>query len=239
MARMNFPETAMSWHTNLLERVRFGGRVTIEPWQRALHLRRGEIVGVLEPGSFRVWSSGTAIRRVDTRAWVVIVPIQEIPTADSVTLKVSAVGRARIVDPLAAVLEQQDLDGALHVAIQQAVREVVGAATVDQVVSERTALGASLASAIRGIDGIGVELTDVEIRDVVLPADLKRAQAQVLLARAEGQAALERARGETAALRALVNAARLTADNPALYQLRVLQELGNSDGHTVVISQPG
>jgi regulator of protease activity HflC (stomatin/prohibitin superfamily) len=236
---MKFPEPAMSWYPNQLERVRVGGRVTIEPWQRALHLRRGEVIGVLGPGSFRVWSSGTSIRRIDTRAWVVIVPIQEIPTADSVTVKVSAVGRARIVDPAAAVLQQQDLNGALHVAIQQAVREVVGASTVDQVVSERAALCPPLAVAIRGIDEIGVELTDIELRDVVLPADLKRAQAQVLLARAEGQAALERARGETAALRALANAARLTADNPALYQLRVLQELGHSEGHSVVISPSG
>ena len=101
--------------------------------------------------------------------------------------------------------------------------------------SSRAQLAGPLAEALPDLQATGVELADLELRDVVLPADLKKAQAQVLLARAEGEAALERARGETAALRALANAARLTADNPALYQLRVLQQLAASAGHTVVI----
>lgn len=53
-----------------------------------------------------------------------------------------------------------------------------------------------------------------------------------------GLAALERARGETAALRSLANAARMAADNPTLVQLRLLQQLDNSAGHTVVIGTP-
>ena len=58
---------------------------------------------------------------------------------------------------------------------------------------------------------------------------------EVLVARAHGIAALERARGETAALRNLANAARMAADNPALIQLRLLQQLEASTGHTVVL----
>ena len=81
-------------------------------------------------------------------------------------------------------------------------------------------------------------LEQLELKDIVLPADLKRAQAQVLMARAEGLAALERARGETAALRNLADAARLCAGNPALLQLRLLQQLATGPGHTVVIGNP-
>ena len=72
----------------------------------------------------------------------------------------------------------------------------------------------------------------------LVPADLKRAQAQVLIARADGLAALERARGETAALRNLANAARLLSDNPVLLQLRLFQQLSSTSGHTVVIGAP-
>lgn len=89
---------------------------------------------------------------------------------------------------------------------------------------------------MRGVAELGLVLDQLELKDVVLPADLKRAQAQVLVARAEGQAALERARGETAALRNLANAARLCADNPALLQLRLVQQLETSSGHTVVMA---
>jgi regulator of protease activity HflC (stomatin/prohibitin superfamily) len=70
---------------------------------------------------------------------------------------------------------------------------------------------------------IGVKLLSVEIRDLMLPGDLKRIFAQEVQARKEGLAALERARGERAALRSLANAARLVQDNPALLQLRLLQ----------------
>jgi regulator of protease activity HflC (stomatin/prohibitin superfamily) len=221
---------------NRLERITPGRRITVQPWERALLVRGGMLVTVLDPGTHRVWTRNTAIRRVDTRHWIVVVPAQEVATADGVSVKVSAVGRARIVDPATAVLVNQNASGAVHVAIQQSVRQVAGTATVDELVSERVAIAAKLQAAV-DVDGTGIELSALELRDVVLPADLKRAQAQVLLARAEGHAALERARGETAALRALANAARLAADNPALYQLRLLQHIGNSSGHTLVVSQ--
>ena len=85
---------------------------------------------------------------------------------------------------------------------------------------------------------IGVELLDVDIRDVMLPGELKRAFAAVIAARKEGEAALERARGETAALRSLANAGRMLDDNPGLLQLRILQEVGQSSGNTIVFGAP-
>jgi len=69
----------------------------------------------------------------------------------------------------------------------------------------------------------------------MVPAELRRAAAEVAAARAEGQAALERARGEVAATRALANAARMVADQPALLQLRTLQAI-EAGGATVVLS---
>jgi regulator of protease activity HflC (stomatin/prohibitin superfamily) len=72
---------------------------------------------------------------------------------------------------------------------------------------------------------------------VIFPAEIKKAQAEVVVARAQGLAALERARGETAALRNLANAAALLKDNPALLQLRLVQQLAATAGHTVVFGQ--
>jgi hypothetical protein len=83
-----------------------------------------------------------------------------------------------------------------------------------------------------------VELLEVEVRDVMLPAELKRSFAAVLVARKDGEAALERARAETAALRSLANAGRTVSDNPGLLQLRILQEIGGTSGNTVVFGAP-
>jgi hypothetical protein len=60
----------------------------------------------------------------------------------------------------------------------------------------------------------------------------------VIAARKAGEAALERARAETAALRALANAGRMLDDSPGVLQLRILQEIGDSSGNTIVFGAP-
>ena len=77
----------------------------------------------------------------------------------------------------------------------------------------------------------------------MLPAEVRKAAAEVAITRSQGLAALERARAEVAATRALVNAAKVCADNPALLQLRMLQAI-EAGGATVVLNgssgpQPG
>jgi len=215
--------------------IRWGARVTVQGWQQALLFRDGQLLARLGPGSRRIWRTRCLVRTVDLRPQVIGVPTQEIPTADGVTVKVTAMAVATIVDAEAYVNAAQDPTASLYLAVQVALREVIGAATVDQLIESRSELPEQLQAALRGVAELGVAVDRVEVKDVVLPAELKRARAQVLLARSEGQAALERARGESAALRSLVNAARLTAEHPTLYQLRLLQQLAGSTGHTVVI----
>ena len=88
---------------------------------------------------------------------------------------------------------------------------------------------------------IGINVLAVEVKDVMFPADLKRAFADVLKAKQEGQAALERARGESASLRNLANAARVLEGNPALMNLRLMQSLSAAQnaGNTLVLGLPG
>ena len=207
-------------------------------WERALLFRNGAVVRTLDPGAYRLWASGWSLRRVDVRPWILQVPTQEVPTSDGVTVKVTAAGRVRVVDPVTYVTASQDPLGALYLAVQVALRELVAAASVEDLLAARGDIGLQLLASTRGVEELGLAIEQLELKDIVLPADLKRAQAQVLIARAEGLAALERARGETAALRNLANAARLCADNPALLQLRLLQQLSTGPSHTVVIGSP-
>ena len=86
---------------------------------------------------------------------------------------------------------------------------------------------------------LGLTLRAIAVRDFIVPGELKRAVADIVSARLAGQAALERARGETAALRNLANAARQVADNPALLQLRLLQQIEASTGNTFVVGTDG
>jgi regulator of protease activity HflC (stomatin/prohibitin superfamily) len=215
-----------------------GRRVTVNQWEQAILFRHGRLGAVLEPGPHRRWRSGFTLRSVDMRPWVVFVPTQEIPTADGATVKVTVAGQARVTDATTYVSAARDSDQALYLAVQVALRELIAATTVDDLLTGRGDIGARLVGGVRGLDALGIAVDQLELKDIILPAELKKAQTEVLVARAHGVAALERARGETAALRNLANAARMAADNPALIQLRLLQQLEASTGHTVVIGAP-
>ena len=148
----------------------------------------------------------------------------------------------QMIDPAKAVHEIQHWQGELYNSAQLALRTVISGFAVEALLTQRAAIGAQLLALVQP-DGakIGINVLAVEVKDVIFPADLKRAFAETLKAKQEGQAALERARGETAALRNLANAARVLDGNPALMNLRLVQSLTavQSAGHTLVFGMPG
>lgn len=224
-------------HPQAMSPISRGRPFILAEWERGVLFQYGRIVTVLDPGRHRRWGGDFMVRRVDVRPWIVQVPTQEVPTADGLTVKVTIVGKARVVDPVAFVTASQDANAALYLNAQIATREVISSTTVEQLVAARHELGDSLTAAVRGLEELGLELERLELKDVIFSAELKKALAEVVVARAQGLAALERARGETAALRNLANAAGLLRDNPALLQLRLVQQLAATSGHTVVIGQ--
>ena len=215
-----------------------GRRVRVNQWEEGLLFRHGRLETVLGPGPHRRWASGFTLRAVDMRPWVVLVPAQEVPTSDGVSVKVTVAGQARVTDATTYVTATRDAEEALYLAVQVALRELVTTTTVEDLLTNRGDLGGRLVAGVHGLEALGLALDQLEVKDIILPGEFKRAQTEVLVARAQGTAALERARGETAALRALANAARMAADSPALMQLRLLQQLEASSGHTVVIGIP-
>ena len=218
--------------------LRRGRRITVNHWEQGLLFRHGRLDRVLGPGAHRRWLKGFTLRAVDMRPWVVVVPTQEVPTADGTTVKVTVAGQARVTDASTYVTAARDTEQALYLAVQIALRELAATTTIDDLLTGRGDMGGRLLTGVRGLDALGVAVETLEMKDIILPGELKRAQGEVLVARAQGAAALERARGETAALRGLANAARMATDNPALVQLRLLQQLEASTGHTVVIGAP-
>lgn len=215
---------------------RFGRANTVQPWQRAVVVRNGKL-STLDAGTYRFYSRRVTIQCVDLRPFVVTAPMQETSTADGISVKVTLSGVARIADPLTYVTAQQDAIAQLYLSMQVAVRSVIASLTTDEIIATRRDLADLIARDVTGVEATGMVVDRLVVKDIVLPAEVKRAQAQVLLARSEGQAALERARGETAALRSLANAARLVSDQPALLSLRWMQTIGAGSGNTVVLGR--
>jgi regulator of protease activity HflC (stomatin/prohibitin superfamily) len=213
---------------------------TVHEYQRGLHYRQGRFVGLLDPGTHVALRPFTEIQVMDGRPTSITVPGQEILTADGVALRVSLTARYVVGDPVAAVSNDQSYVSALYAALHAGLREALAGRTADEALAARAELGPAVGEAVASeLARLGIELLGVDVRDVMVPSELKRAFAGIVAARREGEAALERARGETAALRSLANAGRMIEDNPGLLQLRILQQLGGSSGNTIMLGVPG
>ena len=201
----------------------------------------GKFVEVLVPGRHIRWGRNFTVELSDTRKATLAVASQEVLTVDNIGVKLTLVVTYQVADPVKAAHDTQSWHTDLYTAAQLALRGVVGAVAAEALLTQRLDLAPQLLARVQpDAAKVGLAVHAVEVKDVMLPADLKRAFADTLKAKQEGQAALERARGESAALRNLANAARVLDGNPALMNLRVLQSLAGAQaaGSTLVLGMP-
>jgi regulator of protease activity HflC (stomatin/prohibitin superfamily) len=206
-----------------------------------LFYRHGKFIDVLRPGRHVRWGRNLTLDPQDTRKAFLAVAGQEVLTSDNIGVKLSLHVAYQVTDPVKAAHDTQSWQGDLYNAAQLALRSVVSGVAAEALLTQRLDLAPQLlARVLPEAAKIGLTVHAVEVKDVMLPADLKRAFGDVLKAKQEGQAALERARGESASLRNLANAARVLEGNPALMNLRVLQSLATAQnaGNTLVLGMP-
>ena len=214
--------------------------VVVHDYERGLRYSRGRLRGLLDPGAYVSLRPLSEIQVFDMRPTSVTIDGQDVLTADGVNLRISLIARYLVGDPAAAVGGDQDYRRALYVTLHLALREALAGRAAEEILSARAQLGPTIKERSAGqLARLGVELLSVDVRDLMLPGELKRAFAGVVAARKEGEIALERARGETAALRGLANAGRLVTDNPGLLSLRVVQELSSRSGNSIVLGLDG
>jgi regulator of protease activity HflC (stomatin/prohibitin superfamily) len=201
-------------------------KITVHPGTQLVEYVRGTFTRVLAPGEYtRPWKASYQL--VNLREQVSTIAPQEVPTSDGLAVRVSAaiiwsVGDARRYLEVAA----QPFDAvylAVQVALRDALTDVEAEAAIPQL---RAVVPEALVAAARTAGAaVGIDVRDVVVKDVLLPAELRSAQAALVTARTRGLAELEKARSETAALRSLANAAKLLDEHPALAQLRLVQAL--------------
>jgi regulator of protease activity HflC (stomatin/prohibitin superfamily) len=217
----------------------FVKKETVYQYEQALLFRRGVFKKLLSPGQYRFLPAFSNVQKVDVRLRTISIPSQEVLSSDNVTLKVTLAAQYSVSDPAVAITKVERFQDAFYMTLQLALRELVGAAPIDEVIAKRTEIGKKVFEQTEGkAKELGLTLKVVDVKDIMFPGDLKKIFAQVVKAQKEGLAALEKARGETAALRNLANAAKVLEGNPVLMQLRVLQSLEGGSGNTVVMGFP-
>ncbi|MBI2267679.1 MAG: slipin family protein [Armatimonadetes bacterium] len=213
--------------------------ITIFEHERGLKYHKGRFVKILGPGRYRIFTPVTTVSRIDVRTRFVSIAGQEVLSSDGITLKVSLAAQYDIADPHVAVNKVENYQQAFYLLLQLALREIIGQAKIDEVLEKRNVFSAMLKELVsQKVEELGLKLLAVDVKDIMFPGDLKKIFSQVVKAQKEGIAAIEKARSETAALRNLANAAKMMEDNPALMQVRLLQQLGESSGNTLVLGVP-
>src|SRR5205823_14768917 len=77
----------------------------VQEYERGVIFRLGRLVGARGPGLILLIPGVERMRKVDLRIVTLEVPAQEAITRDNVTVKVTAVGHPRVVDPQEAVVK--------------------------------------------------------------------------------------------------------------------------------------
>lgn len=208
-------------------------------YEKGLRFLKGKFHSLLEPGKYTFYRFNNSVTRIDMRKMTVSVPGQEILTSDNICIKITAGAIFEVCDPFRAVNTVDNYLTYLYSLIHMNCRSIIGALTADELMSKRADIAEKLlqTTSPAALEA-GIKLVDARIRDITFPGELKGVFAKVVAAQKEGQALLERARGESAALRSLANSSKLLDENPNLMQLRLIQALGQSSGHTVVLGGP-
>lgn len=217
---------------------RYVSRIVIYEFQKGLLYKKGAFVKLLGAGRYRFLKPGTDIQVVDIRRQMVALPGQEILTKDNISLKLSLCGFIEVTDPVKARHQSTNYLSEFYTVAQLALRDIVSAFTIDELLEKKGEIDAQLlAKSAEKAAGLGITISALSVRDIMLPANLKKAFAGILEAKKEAQKQLEKARGEQAVLRNLANSSSMLDGNPMLLQARIIQSL-SSGNNTVIFNAP-
>ncbi len=201
--------------------------VIVPEYQRVVFFRFGRVISEARgPGLIFKFPIMDRVVKVNLRVEVVDIPSQAVITKDNVTIQVDAVVYFQVIEPIRAVIGVDNFRFASQRIAMTSLRSIIGRYELDSLLEHREDINSELRATIaRHTTEWGVDVRQVEIRDITLPPELLRAMAKQAEAERERRAKIIAATGELQASKELSEAAdRLTA-SPGALQLRTLQTL--------------
>ena len=214
----------------------------INQYERGIKFTFGKYTGMMEPGWRLVFPIIQGYRKVDIRTKAVDVPDQEAITKDNVSTRISAVIYYKVVDSSKAVLEVEDFFFAVHQLAQTTMRNVVGEVELNDLLANRDKIAQRIRDIVAETTGNwGLEVASVELKDIILPEDMKRTMAKQAEAEREKKATIINSEGEVIAAGNLAKAAKTMANSPGALHLRTLNsinDISSDQSNTVVFVTP-
>jgi regulator of protease activity HflC (stomatin/prohibitin superfamily) len=220
----------------------FGSVRVLRQYERAVAFFLGRYTATLGPGLVFLPLGFYHMKRVSLRIVALDVPAQDVITRDNISVKVNAVLYFRVVDPALAIMEIQDYLYATGQLAQTTLLSVLGQVELDELLADRRKVNELLKQILdERTDFWGIEVSAVEIKDVLLPEGMRRAIARQAEAERERRAKVINAQGELQASETLAQAARVLQSQPASIQLRYLQtvtEIAAENNSTTIFPIP-
>jgi regulator of protease activity HflC (stomatin/prohibitin superfamily) len=214
----------------------------IRAYEQGVVLRLGVFKGLKGPGLRFIIPFVDELLRVDQRVITMDIPPQDIITRDNVSIKVNAVLYFRVVEPARSVLAVENNIYATSQIAQTTLRSVCGQAELDEMLSEREAINHKIQEIIDNhTDPWGIKVSLVEIKDIDLPQEMRRAMARQAEAERERRAKIIQAEGEYQASEKLTAAATVMSKEPISVQLRYLEtlkQISAENSSTVLFPMP-
>ncbi|MDD4628598.1 MAG: slipin family protein [Candidatus Peribacteraceae bacterium] len=214
----------------------------INQYERGVVFTMGKFSRIWQPGWKILIPVFQKLVRVDVRVKAVDVPDQEAITKDNIPLRINAVIYYRVADAAKAIIEVEDYFNAVSQLAQTTMRNAVGEVKLDQLLTQKKEVSEGIKQVVdRVSDEWGVDVQSVELKDIVLPDNLKRTIAKVAEAERERQAVIISSEGELAASQNVAKAAETLSGSPGALHLRTLQsinDLSSDESNTTVWMVP-
>lgn len=214
----------------------------VNQYERGIQFMLGRYQKTKEPGWRIVLPVIQSMTKVDIRTKTVDVPEQEAITKDNIPIGINAVIYYKVTHAEKAVLEVENFYYAIMQLAQVTMRNMIGQYTLDETLKSREEVSTKIQEIVdKATETWGIQVVNLDLKDIVIPQDLKRTIAKAAEAERERQAVVIAAEGEVMAAANVSKAARMLAEAPGALHLRTLQtinDLSSDQSNTVVWMVP-
>jgi len=214
----------------------------INQYERGVLFTMGKYIETKIPGWRVVIPIFQMMKKVDMRVKAVDVPNQEAITKDNVSCQINAVIYYKVIDAAKAIIEVENFYYAVSQLAQTTMRNVAGEVDLDQLLSQRDQISDRIKEIVDKLtDPWGIKVDSVDLKDIVLPEEMKRTMAKQAEAEREKRAVIIKAEGEVIAAENLAKAGDILSKASGALHLRTLNSLNDissDQSNTVVFAVP-
>jgi regulator of protease activity HflC (stomatin/prohibitin superfamily) len=214
----------------------------VNQYERGIMFLFGRYTSTKDPGWRIVLPVIQSMTKVDIRTKTVDVPEQEAITKDNIPVGINAVIYYKIIHAERAILDVENFYYAIMQLAQVTMRNMVGQYTLDEILKNREEVSEKIQIIVdKATEPWGIQVVNLDLKDIIIPENLKRTIAKAAEAERERRAAIIAAEGEVMAAENVAKAARMLAESPGALHLRTLQsinDLSSDQSNTTVWMVP-